>query len=222
MDPYRLVAWARSLPSVPSRRDVLRSLASAGIGLGALPLAEPVAARNKNRKKNAKKRKHKKQEQVPPVAPPFELPPLEFNEYGCIEVAQACRGDSALCCSGICEGAAPVAGQPDTSRCVAHDTGTCQQGGPGVCTSDAPQNITCNNNAKCRCISTTAGSNVCGALRPLPEMCATCQRDSDCVALGFPAGSACAPFSEGFCGGACASGMVCLTPCSFGPSSEQM
>jgi hypothetical protein len=201
----------------------MRGLAAVGLSLGlrALGWSEAEAAKSKHKKKR-KKRKGKKRAQTPPVAtPPFELPPLVFNEYGCIEVGQPCRGDSALCCSGICEGAAPAAGQPDESRCVAHDMGTCQQGGPGVCTSDAPQNLTCNNNARCRCISTTAGSNVCAALRPLPEMCATCQRDADCIALGFPAGSACAPFSEGHCGGACSSGMVCLTPCGFEAPSEQ-
>ncbi len=88
----------RALGRIPSRRDVLRSLAGAGIGISALGLPGIVDAKKHRKKKGKKKRK---------TEPQPQLPPLVFNQFGCIEVGQPCRGDSALCCSGICQGAAP-------------------------------------------------------------------------------------------------------------------
>src|SRR5687768_1169815 len=123
----------RTLSRLPSRRDVLRGLTSAGLGLGALRLSDAVAVKTKHKK--GKKRKRKKKSQPPITPPPFTLPPLVFNQYGCIDVGRPCRGDSTNCCSGICQGTAPAAGQPDTSRCVAHDTGTCDQAKEGFCTT---------------------------------------------------------------------------------------
>jgi len=213
VDQQHIEAVTRTLTRLPSRRDVLRGLAAAGLGLGSLRLSKTEAAKHKSKanKKKGKKRKHK--HQSPPITTPQDVPPLVFNKYGCVNVGQPCRGDSTNCCSGICQGAAPATGQPDTSRCIAHDTGTCQQEATGLCLSDAPPNLSCNNNAGCRCFTSTAGSNVCGTFNK--RACAACQRDADCTALGFPAGSACAPFSEGFCGGQCASGMICIIPCGI-------
>jgi hypothetical protein len=122
------------------------------------------------------------------------------NQYGCLEVGDACK-NANQCCSGICEG----------MKCRAHDTGTCTQQGPEICSIDPPIALTCNNNASCRCFGTTAGSIVCSAF--LPENCADCRKDADCVALGFPPGSACAPFSVGPCAGQCETGTTCLLPC---------
>ena len=45
---------------------------------------------------------------------------------------------------------------------------------------------------------------------------ATCQRDADCVAMGLPSESACAPVSQGLCAGTCPGGMACLIPCGSG------
>src|SRR5687767_7465904 len=119
MDQHHFPAWTRSVRSVPSRRDVLRSLAGAGLGLGTLRLSDVTAA--KHTKKGKKKRKRKKKSQPPITPPPFTLPPLVFNQFGCVEVGQPCRGDNTNCCTDICQGSAPAPGQPDTSRCVAHN-----------------------------------------------------------------------------------------------------
>jgi hypothetical protein len=111
------------------------------------------------------------------------------NAFGCLEVGDPCR-NAAQCCSGICKGKKGV------RRCRAHDTGTCKQ--DGVL---AP----CNNRTNCGCFRTTAGSDICAELFP-PSDCAECQRDADCLDLGFPAGSACGP-------GPCEGGMACYVPC---------
>jgi hypothetical protein len=111
------------------------------------------------------------------------------NAYGCRSVGVACQ-NADQCCSSIC------AGKQGMKKCRAHDTGTCKQ--DGVL---AP----CNNRTNCGCFRTTAGSDVCAELFP-PSDCVECQRDADCLALGFPSGSACAP-------GPCESGLACMAPC---------
>jgi hypothetical protein len=212
MDQHRLTTWKRAFSGVPSRRDVLRGLVGAGLGLCSLRLTDVVAAKDK---KQRKQRRRKKQAQAPVTAPSFELPPLVINEFGCIDVGQACRGDSALCCSGTCNGAAPAAGQPDSSRCAAHNTGTCRQQAEGFCTTPAREVTACNNRQDCVCFRTTGGSNFCGI--PNTAQCAACQRDADCEVLGFPSKSACLPFSEGRCAGGCSGGMACMAPCDTAP-----
>jgi hypothetical protein len=224
MDQSSFTAVTRALAGLPSRRDVLRSLAGAGLGLGALGLPRVTEAKKKHKKKKGKK-KGKQQPgpqsgpQSQPQPQPQPLPPLVFNQYGCIAVDQPCRGDSALCCSGICQGSAPSEGQPDDSRCVAHGAGTCKQEGEGICTAANPAGLKCNNNVNCACIQTTAGSKFCydGVANQSDTYCAECSKDADCEALSYPAGSACAPVSTGICAGICATGMTCLVPCGTAP-----
>ena len=206
MDQHRFTALKDSLGSLPTRRDVLRGLASAGLGLGTLRLSDAVEAKSKKKGKKKKKGKSKKQQQ--PV----------LNQYGCLDVGQPCKGDSTLCCSGICEGTAPKKGKQDASRCVAHDTGTCRQEGEGICTATNPAALKCNNSVNCGCIKTTAGSNFCYEGENGGNYCADCRKDADCVALGYPPGSACAPTAIGLCAGLCATGMACLAPCGTAPT----
>jgi hypothetical protein len=203
MDQTRFDIVTHVFAGSPSRRDVLRGLIGAGLSIVSHQVYDDAEAK-KHRKHRKKKQKNKTPTSPEPV----------FNEFGCLAVAQPCRGDNTLCCSGVCQGTAPAANEPDTSRCIAHDAGTCQQEGTGICLSDETRNISCNNNASCRCFTTTAASNVCATFQG-DRSCSTCQRDADCVALGFPPGSACAPFSQGFCGGLCPSGMACVIPCGI-------
>jgi hypothetical protein len=171
---------------------VLRGLAGAGLGLGVARLPDLVEAK--------KKRKRKKHKKPKPQAKP--------NEYGCLEVNAPCTSE-ADCCSGICDGTT------GKKRCRAHGTGSCRQDRQGVCsatTTDVPTFV-CGND--CYCFLTTAGSNFC-AVPPAAvdsPKCADCQKDLDCLALGFPAGSACVPVERGHCSGRCESGMACLVPC---------
>jgi hypothetical protein len=128
------------------------------------------------------------------------------NAFGCLSVGAICK-NADQCCSGICEG------KKGKRKCRAHDTGTCAQDVAGVCQSGTPINTACNNRADCHCFRSTAGSNVCST----GIACADCQRDADCIALGFPPGTACAPVSTGGCAGSCPTGMACVGPCGDEP-----
>ena len=192
MDQHRVPTLTRSLTSIPSRRDVLRGLVGAGFGLGVARFPAITEAR---KKKKGKKKKTPKSPQSQP------------NQYGCLSVGATCQ-NAGQCCSGICEG----------KQCRAHGAGTCGQELRGVCIfgiADAAQHV-CDNNANCGCYRTTADSVYCTAGLYLQEgdpKCADCQKDADCLALGYPPGSACAPVSRGFCAGFCPTGMACLVPC---------
>jgi hypothetical protein len=193
MDQNRFVSVTRSLTTLPSRRDLLRGLVAAGLGLGIARLPDLVEAKTKRKKR-------RKKEKTP-----------QLNEFGCLEVGDACRSETD-CCSGICAGA------KGKKRCQAHGTGACPQNSVGIClaTADEIPVLKCGNNDLCFCYTTTADSNFCGNRGPRVgnvESCADCQTDADCLALGFPAGAACAPVGVGYCSGQCESGMACLAPC---------
>jgi hypothetical protein len=79
LNQHRIAVVTRSLTSVPSRRDVLRGLVGAGLGLGAARLPAVVAAKKKRKKK------------------------VKPNAFGCLNVDAACK-NADQCCSGICEG----------------------------------------------------------------------------------------------------------------------
>jgi hypothetical protein len=180
------VSMPRALPGIPSRRDVLFSLLATGLGLG---IARPDIAA-------AKKHHHKKRK---PKAKP--------NAFGCLSVGQACK-TADQCCSSICEG------KKGKRKCRAHGTGTCDQQAEGICTAVNPKLTACDPSGMCACFTTTAGSNFC-ANNFVQDVCADCRTDADCEAAGFPAGSACLPFTQGNCVGACVeqNHMACLPPC---------
>lgn len=189
----RFLKDCRSVFAGSTRRNLLGGLA-AGFGLGAaFPALESEA-------KKKRKRKKKKQK------------PLKPNEFGCLEVGGQCRSADE-CCSGVCEG----------KKCRAHGTDICRQDRPGVCTAglDEVPSLGCGPN--CWCFRTTAGSNFCGAnVRTSPPLdCTSCRKDSDCVAMGYPPGSACAPVGAGNCSTWCDTGMACLVPCGT-PYPEKM
>jgi hypothetical protein len=127
------------------------------------------------------------------------------NVYGCLSIGAACKR-AAQCCSGICEG------KQGKRACRAHDAGTCSQAAPGVCALGNPTLALCNGKTNCYCLRTTAGSNVCfGGYN-----CEDCRKDADCLALGYPQGTACAPFTGNLgCAGACeeTNRMACAVPC---------
>lgn len=187
MATYRLLTDFRLLFDAPSRRDVLRGLAAVGLGLGAVHLPALTEAKKKRKRKRKKKQK-----------------PIKPNEYGCFEVGDPCHSADD-CCSGICEG----------KKCRAHGTDVCRQDRPGVCTAglDEVPSLGCGTN--CWCFRTTAGSNFCapGPRTSGQEDCTTCRKDADCIALGYPPGSACASVGRGNCSGWCDTGMACLIPC---------
>ena len=126
---------------------------------------------------------------------------------GCAKVGKSCkRADQ--CCSGICEG------KHGKKKCRGHDAGTCQRG-QDTCTDPDPDGDKCNNNADCSCIATTAGTSFCADV--VGGGCADCARDADCLALGFPPGTACLVIGVGRCSGHCPNGTGCNPPCATLP-----
>jgi hypothetical protein len=157
MDEHRFDAFARSLGDASSRRGLLRGLAGAPLGF-AVNRVSGVAAAKRNKKKP------------------------QLNAFGCLNVGQKCRGNSGLCCSGICQGKKPKQGKKDKSQCVAHDTGECQADQDSCL---AEEEILCG--ATSACTRTTGKASFCGGA----GTCITCQKDTDCQALGFGERAAC-------------------------------
>jgi hypothetical protein len=161
VDAARFDAVARSLVSSASRRAAITAL----VGI-ALTLLRPGGHRETA---DARRRRHKHKKK-----------PLERNEFGCVDVGKACRGEDANCCSGICQGHKPKKGKKDRSKCVAHNTGGCQaeqdscDGSVDLCGTGG------------FCYRTTGNASFCGGGGP----CTTCTKDADCVA-GLGSGAAC-------------------------------
>jgi hypothetical protein len=200
MGTTRIKAFTGSLSKPPSRRDVLRGLASAGLVLATMRHEGDAAAR----KGHHKKRKHTPK-QKPPLPPP---PPLPFNEFGCLDIGQSCQGDSTLCCSGICD--------PGTSTCVAHNSGICFPD-TDPCTLQAA--FPCNpDNPLCTCLVTTGSAGFCADFSELTDLvaeaCRFCSQDADCQEE-FGPGAACVVL-RGACSPLCAATdrTACFRPCA--------
>jgi hypothetical protein len=196
VDQNRFGALTRLMTTGPSRREVMRGLAGAGLGLGILRLPGLAKA----------KKKHKKAPQ--PV----------LNEFGCLDVGQPCRGNSALCCSGVSKGKKPKKGKPDKRVCAAHHTGNCTPQ-RAICEVEAPVLSLCDlPSDTSHCVHTTGNAVFCGSLLGFTESihCRACAKDSDCLAFGFAPGSACAILAGSVCdeGAVCASteGRACVPP----------
>jgi hypothetical protein len=189
-----------SLSSLPSRRDVLRGLASAGLVMTAMG-DENAAAR----KRHHQKRKHKPKPKLPPPTPP------PFNEFGCLDIGQPCQGDSSLCCSGVCD--------PGTSTCAAHNSGICFPDTDPCTTGVAfPCNPNPNpDNLICSCTLTTGNAPFCASFTDLSDptdLCRFCDLDTDCQEE-FGPGAACVVLRGG-CSMLCAATgrTACLRPCA--------
>lgn len=160
MNQNRFDALTRILSSVPSRRHLLRGLASAGLGfvLGAVPLSGIAEAKKKRKhKKKGKKRK----------------PKVKFNAFGCVNVGRLCK-DASQCCSGICEG------EPGQKTCVAHDTGGCPAGvdelGCGDPGTDVPCTSSTGKTEGYACNTTTGNAAFCA----FSSDCFPCRKDAEC------------------------------------------
>lgn len=177
MDATRFDYLTRSLTDTASRRMLLGGFA-ASLGLAALCFPMSMEARKKRKNTNKKKQP-------------------AFNQFGCLNVGQKCRGNSANCCSGICQGKKPKKGQKDKSVCVAHDTGDCPPGLTAeIC--GGQENVFCTTGTGFpggTCLTTTGNAGYCGA----DSDCRQCTRDADCRAeLGPQAACVvCATCAEG-------------------------
>jgi hypothetical protein len=190
----------QTLTGIPTRRDFLRGLVAAGLGFGGLRRVGAAEAKKKGKKKRKKKLQPRP---LPPPSSPPSLPPLILNRFGCVEVGQPCRGDSSLCCSGVCAGAAPAEGQPDSSTCAAHNTSGCTA---DTNTCDFGPDIPCNPGQPGYrvCLLTTGNAGFCGDVSAgATTHCRVCSRDVDCQGE-FGPGAACV-----FLGGTCTP--LCIT-----------
>jgi hypothetical protein len=176
MSHHRFPVIPGSIAVLPSRRDVLRGLAVAELGLGLTGLPASLAARKKRKRKDKK-------------------PKLQRNLYGCVDVGGKCHGNDGNCCSGICQGKKPRKGQKDKSRCAAHGVDGCQPDEDQCAFVQAP----CGDGGIC--FRTTGNANFCGDFTGL---CVACRTDPDCEAETGP-GSACVvcPFCAESGGTAC-------------------
>jgi hypothetical protein len=174
---------ARLLTTAPSRRMALHAVA----GLLAATVLGPfgrtgAAAKKRKKRKNRKKRKKPTQT-------------IKLNAFGCVDVGDPCRGNNGLCCSGICEGDAPEPGAPDTSRCMAHDTGGCL---PGVDSCDEPVPCPSNPTGPTVCNQTTGKAAYCNGVA---HCGLRCQTDDDCREFCNDEAAACLHCPTGGCGG---------------------
>jgi hypothetical protein len=146
----------RALWLMPPRRDILRSLAGAGIGVGATRLPDHAEAKKKRRRK----RKFRK---------------AKPNAFGCLDVDKACKRASQ-CCSGICKG------KKGRKRCKAHDTGGCQP--ESLCTFFGEEGVPCTTSSGVpgQCGTTTGNAGYCVGAGD----CFLCAKDADCHAICGP------------------------------------
>jgi hypothetical protein len=172
MEEARFDLLARTLAERAQRRALIGL--AAGFGLAAVGVPGGEARKGKKKSK------------------------LKRNAYGCVDVDKPCRGNSANCCSGICNGKKPKKGKKDRSRCVAHNTGVCQ---PGL---DACKGVDATCGTGGICLETTGKASFCGD--PNTEACAACTRDTDCEAV-LGSGAACI-----YCAAVCPTtqGRVCI------------
>jgi len=213
VESHRFDAVARILGCAASRRSLGRALIGGGLGaLVGSALGTPIVDAAKKHKKKSKQKKNKKPRpqtdplpRTDPQPQPQPRPDLVLNQYGCVNVGGACRGDNALCCSGICEGEAPGGDdQPDASRCVGHNAGICKASTSVCSTGVAPA---CNpNNSRSTCLATTGNAGFCGDFSGdggtgATYFCRNCSRDTDCQEE-FGAGAACVVY-DGICSDIC-------------------
>jgi hypothetical protein len=192
LDPFRFDDLARSLGKTSPPRRFFGGLAASALGLVALlPVAE---AKKKHKHKGKKSR-------------------LTRNDFGCVDVGGACLGNSANCCSGICDGRKPRKGRKDTSVCVGHDDA-------GICSADSDscipgQDVLCGaDNDNCFCVKTTGSAGFCGDFTAFSDTnCRDCTKDADCQ-IDLGPGAACVVLG-GTCSEECPdTGRACVLPCA--------
>jgi hypothetical protein len=195
MHQHHSPALTRFLTSIPSRRDILRGLAGAGLGLGSLGLQNAGEAKKKGKRKPKKKPKKPKP-----------------NAFGCLDVGKPCGGDDGNCCSGICEGVKPKKGKKDKSRCIGHNAGICKVDFD-LC-STGSFHLCSSTNPLCACLLTTGNAAFCAdASLGLTQLCRDCRQDADCQEE-FGPGAACL-VTGGVCESSCPdTGTACMPPCA--------
>ena len=194
MDQQHIHAVTHTLRRLPSRRDVLRGLAGAGLGLNGLWLAGGVAAKKK------KRRKKRRAGTVP-------------ADTGTVPAAQCLRTcDQRICGSDGCGGSC---GSCATDQvCVG---GRCESSCPSgqkVCRDACIPNNQCCSNDDCPAASPTCCGGVCVDAQIDERNCGICGRH--CTVNEQCVGGEC------LCGvSSCSTGFSCCTTsktCTCNPS----
>jgi hypothetical protein len=171
VDAERFDSVARSLAITAPRRVALVALTGSVLTI----LKSGVGWQTTDAKRRKGKGKRKK---------------IQRNSFGCVDVGKACAGKDANCCSGICDGRKPKKGKQDKSRCVAHNTGSCQPENDGC---EDPAHTSCGTSGVC--FRTTGKASFCASI----GVCEACASDADCEAMAGP-GSACIVCARNSCG----------------------
>jgi hypothetical protein len=182
VDQTSFNAMTQALGRLPSRRDVLRSLAGAGLGLGALRLPGIAAA-----KKKRKKRKKKTEQSTASCTP--NCVERTCGNDGCGGSCGAC-GSTQICRGGTCCVPEPLV-NTCTGRCGTR-TNNCGQPvacsacpagqdclGSGGCAIVCTNNLDCPNGSGCGCSDPSVeGTKHCISdfVRPL----VSCTSTTDC------------------------------------------
>ncbi len=153
MNATRFDHLARALTGVSSRRRLLEGLTGAAGGLASMRLRDIADARNRR--------------------PPKKLPNL--GPFGCQKVGGRCNGKNGLCCSGLCVGKTPKAGEKDRSHCVARNTSA--ECGPDHDHCDATVTCTTSAGNPGECAFTTGRGGYCF---DIDQSNLSCRRDPEC------------------------------------------
>ena len=131
------------------------------------------------------------------------LPGRGAAAAACLKDGKECKR-GGQCCSGRCagkRGKKTCRRAPGQANCTI-DRNVCKVGQSGV---------GCKGSGGCACAVTTRGTAFCASL--FTDVCARCDSGADCVALGFPQGSACIRVGGQCEDCAAEGGTKCVTRC---------
>jgi hypothetical protein len=177
MNQHHVTAWIRLVTHLPSRRDVLRGIAGAGLGLATLRLPPAVEGKEK-RKKNKKKNR----QALPPPAVPCtpKCGHKECGDDGCGGSCGGCATDQ-VCVTGTCCTPPPL-----EARCITR----CgrESGCPYRCDSVSDPR-SCSQPIDCSCPrgNECLANGTCGQI---------CENTGDCLGQGSDCFN-CAASAEG-------------------------
>jgi hypothetical protein len=136
MDDDQFERWLRTLSASPSRRGIVRALASLTIGggWGFRLSGEDAGAKKRKKKRGAKKRQGTA---APPSPPPSPSPPVTCNPNCACRVCgdDGCGGSCGECeANQVCQGTTCCTPEPLVTTCA----GRC-----GVWTNNCGQSVAC-------------------------------------------------------------------------------
>ena len=165
MDHHRITRLPRSLTHPPSRRDVLRGLASSGLIFSA---CRPEAAEGKH--KHHKQRKKKKKSQTP--SPPATCTPRCGRKVcggdGCGGSCGSC-GAGQSCASGTC-----CTPEPLEETCTRCGQGSCPGRCDTVTSPGACGTVSCSCPSGQECLSNGSCGQVCEDAGDCPGQSSDC------------------------------------------------